>query len=94
MKACSKARRDFSGAARWSGRIRRSSAFSRTINSRKSTRRTATTSSAWWWPTGIATMPCDAAHDNDYGLIRRQQIEAANSVLLHDFYFRNSRSNR
>ena len=37
----------------------------------------------------LATMPRDAAHGNDYGLIRRQQIEAANSVLLHEFYFRN-----
>jgi superoxide dismutase, Fe-Mn family len=37
----------------------------------------------------LATMPRDAAHGNDYGLIRRQQLEAANSVLLHEFYFRN-----
>jgi superoxide dismutase len=37
----------------------------------------------------LATMPRDAAHGNDYGLIRRQQIEAANSVLLHELYFRN-----
>jgi len=37
----------------------------------------------------LATMPRDFAHGNDYGLIRRQQIEAANSVLLHEFYFRN-----
>jgi len=37
----------------------------------------------------LATMPRDAAHGNDYGLIRRQQIEAGNSVLLHEFYFRN-----
>lgn len=37
----------------------------------------------------LASMPRDAAHGNDYGLIRRQQIEAANSVLLHEFYFRN-----
>jgi len=37
----------------------------------------------------LATLPRDAAHANDYGLMRRQQIEAANSVLLHEFYFRN-----
>jgi superoxide dismutase len=37
----------------------------------------------------LATMPRDVSHDNDYGLIRRQQMEAANSVLLHEFYFRN-----
>ena len=37
----------------------------------------------------LATMARDAVHDNDYGLIRRQQIQAANSVLLHEFYFRN-----
>ena len=37
----------------------------------------------------LAAMPCDAEHGNDYGLIRRQQMEAANSVLLHEFYFRN-----
>lgn len=37
----------------------------------------------------LATMARDAAHGNDYGLTRRQQIEAANSVLLHEFYFRN-----
>ena len=37
----------------------------------------------------LATMPRDSAHGNDYGLIRRQQLEAANSVLLHEFYFRN-----
>jgi superoxide dismutase, Fe-Mn family len=37
----------------------------------------------------LATMPRDAEHGNDYGLIRRQQMEAANSVLLHEFYFRN-----
>jgi len=37
----------------------------------------------------LATMPHDAEHGNDYGLIRRQQVEAANSVLLHEFYFRN-----
>ncbi len=37
----------------------------------------------------LATMARDAAQGNDYGLIRRQQIEAANSVLLHEFYFRN-----
>ena len=33
--------------------------------------------------------PHDAAHGNDYGMMRRQQIEAANSVLLHELYFRN-----
>jgi len=37
----------------------------------------------------LATIPHDAAHGNDYGLMRRQQIEAANSVLLHELYFRN-----
>jgi superoxide dismutase len=37
----------------------------------------------------LATMPRDVSHENDYGLIRRQQMEAANSVLLHEFYFRN-----
>ena len=37
----------------------------------------------------LAAMPRDAEHGNDYGLIRRQQMEAANSVLLHEFYFRN-----
>jgi Fe-Mn family superoxide dismutase len=37
----------------------------------------------------LATIPRDAAHESDYGLIRRQQIEAANSVLLHELYFRN-----
>ena len=37
----------------------------------------------------LATMPRDAAHGNDYGLMRRQQIQAGNSVLLHEFYFRN-----
>jgi superoxide dismutase, Fe-Mn family len=37
----------------------------------------------------LATMPRDGSHENDYGLIRRQQMEAANSVLLHEFYFRN-----
>jgi superoxide dismutase len=37
----------------------------------------------------LATMPRDSEHGNDYGLIRGQQTEAANSVLLHEFYFRN-----
>ena len=37
----------------------------------------------------LAKMRREPAQDNDYGLIRRQQIEAGNSVLLHEFYFRN-----
>jgi Fe-Mn family superoxide dismutase len=36
----------------------------------------------------LATMPRDAAHTEDYAAIRMQQVEAANSVLLHEFYFR------
>ena len=29
----------------------------------------------------LAAMPRDAAHENDYGLMRRQQVQAGNSVL-------------
>lgn len=36
----------------------------------------------------LATMPRDIAHANDYAAIRAQQVRAANSVLLHEFYFR------
>ncbi len=31
----------------------------------------------------------DAAHSSKYGALRARQIHAANSVLLHEFYFRN-----
>jgi superoxide dismutase len=37
----------------------------------------------------LAEMRRQPAEGNDYGLIRRQQVEAGNSVLLHEFYFRN-----
>ncbi len=36
----------------------------------------------------LAAMPRDAAHTNDYAALRVQQVDAANSVLLHEFYFR------
>ncbi|MGH7933782.1 MAG: Fe-Mn family superoxide dismutase [Candidatus Binataceae bacterium] len=37
----------------------------------------------------LATAPRDAAHANQYAALRRQQMTAANAVLLHEFYFRN-----
>lgn len=37
----------------------------------------------------LATAPRDAAHANEYARLRAQQVTAANSVLLHEFYFRN-----
>jgi superoxide dismutase len=37
----------------------------------------------------LAKMRREPAQGNDYGLIRRQQVEAGNSVLLHEFYFLN-----
>jgi superoxide dismutase, Fe-Mn family len=36
----------------------------------------------------LATMPRGRAHASDYGAIRTQQVEAGNSVLLHELYFR------
>lgn len=37
----------------------------------------------------LASAPRDAAHAAQYGILRRQQIRAANAVLLHEFFFRN-----
>jgi Fe-Mn family superoxide dismutase len=37
----------------------------------------------------LATAPRDAAHASEYATLRTQQVVAANSVLLHEFYFRN-----
>lgn len=36
----------------------------------------------------LAAIPRDKAHRNDYAALRLQQVEAANSVLLYEFYFR------
>ncbi|HZO83348.1 MAG TPA: Fe-Mn family superoxide dismutase [Candidatus Binataceae bacterium] len=36
----------------------------------------------------LAALPRDKAHRNDYAALRLQQVEAANSVLLYEFYFR------
>lgn len=37
----------------------------------------------------LATMPRGKFRSGDYRAMRAQQVEAANSVLLHEFYFRN-----
>jgi superoxide dismutase, Fe-Mn family len=37
----------------------------------------------------LARTPRDAAHAREYAALRRQQVAAGNSVLLHEFYFRN-----
>jgi len=37
----------------------------------------------------LASAPRDAAHARDYAALRRRQVQAGNSVLLHEFYFRN-----
>jgi superoxide dismutase, Fe-Mn family len=37
----------------------------------------------------LADAPRDAAHAREYSALRRRQVAAANSVLLHEFYFRN-----
>jgi superoxide dismutase len=38
---------------------------------------------------GLGSAPRDAAHAREYGMLRGRQVRAANSVLLHEFYFRN-----
>jgi superoxide dismutase, Fe-Mn family len=37
----------------------------------------------------LKTAPRDASHASEYATLRTQQVVAANSVLLHEFYFRN-----
>ncbi len=37
----------------------------------------------------LSSAPRDAAHPAQYASLRTQQVEAGNSVLLHEFYFRN-----
>ena len=37
----------------------------------------------------LANTPRDAAHAREYAAFRRRQVAAGNSVLLHEFYFRN-----
>lgn len=37
----------------------------------------------------LARAPRDAAHASQYASLRKRQVEAGNSVLLHEFYFRN-----
>lgn len=37
----------------------------------------------------LASAPRDAAHAAQYGALRRNQMRAANAVLLHEFFFRN-----
>ena len=37
----------------------------------------------------LALAPRDAAHSVAYALLRKQQVAAANAVLLHEFYLRN-----
>ncbi len=37
----------------------------------------------------LATVSRDAAHAKEYAALRTQQVTSANSVLLHEFYFRN-----
>ncbi len=37
----------------------------------------------------LATVSRDAAHAKEYAALRAQQVNSANSVLLHEFYFRN-----
>jgi len=37
----------------------------------------------------LSSAPRDAAHAAQYAALRKQQVEAGNSVLLHEFYFRN-----
>lgn len=39
--------------------------------------------------TGLQSAPRDAGHAADYAALRAQQLVAANSVLLHELYFRN-----
>ncbi|MGH7916073.1 MAG: Fe-Mn family superoxide dismutase [Candidatus Binataceae bacterium] len=39
--------------------------------------------------TALRSIPRDAAHADAYGKLRIQQITAGNSILLHEFYFRN-----
>ncbi len=37
----------------------------------------------------LASASRDARHSEQYAALRKQQLEAGNSVLLHEFYFRN-----
>ncbi len=37
----------------------------------------------------LASASRDAQHSEQYSALRKQQLEAGNSVLLHEFYFRN-----
>ncbi len=37
----------------------------------------------------LSSAPRDAAHAAQYASLRKRQVEAGNSVLLHEFYFRN-----